>query len=158
VIWGVIGPAQQLATLYKSLLWFFLIGAGLPLLSFLWLRLWPKSWVRFIHWPVFFNGIAYIPPATPYNYATWSAVGFTFAYWIKRSWFNWWAKYNYSLSAGLDLGLALGQLLIFFVTLSPVVQPPNWWGTTGGSVNNADAKLQPLIRLPPGESFGLTTW
>lgn len=158
VIWGVIGPNLQLSTLYRPLLWFFFIGGILPILQWLFLWLRPKSWARQIHWPVFFNSVAYIPPATPYNYGAWSAVGFTFAYWIKRNWFNWWAKYNYSLSAGLDLGLALGQLLIFFITLSPHVTAPVWWGSSGGSTDNADSRAEPLRKLPSGVAFGPSTW
>ncbi|ANB15917.1 oligopeptide transporter OPT1 [Sugiyamaella lignohabitans] len=160
VIWGVIGPRRQFdsGSLYHSTLYFFILGAALPIISWLILKRWPKSSFRYVHWPVFFNGVGYIPPATPYNYATYCVVGYIFGYWIKRNWFNWWAKYNYTLSAGLDLGLALGSLLIFLVMLSPRVHPPNWWGSTGGAFNNADALAMPLKQLGPGEAFGPSTW
>ena len=32
------------------------------------LEKWPNSPVKYLHWPVFFSGTGYIPPATPYNY------------------------------------------------------------------------------------------
>jgi OPT family small oligopeptide transporter len=161
VIWGVIGPQRQFSAgaMYHATLFFFMLGVALPLATWLLLKRYPKSFFRYIHWPVFFNGIGYIPPATPYNYTTYCAVGYIFGYWIKRNWFNWWAKYNYTLSAGLDLGLAIGSLMIFLITLSPKVQAPNWWGTSaGGAFNNADAHGTPLITLQPGQSFGPATW
>lgn len=161
VIWGVIGPQRQFSKgqLYYPMLWMFLVGALLPIISWLWLKKWPRSFMRYIHWPVFFNGVGYIPPATPYSYGTYCVVGYIFGYWIKRRWFNWWAKYNYSLSSGLDIGLALGSLIIFLILLSPRIQPPEWWGSeNGGAFNNADSRGEPLIRLEPGQSFGLKSW
>lgn len=163
VIWGVIGPQRQFSKgqLYYPMLWMFLVGGLLPIFSWLWLKKWPRSFMRYIHWPVFFNGVGYIPPATPYSYGTYCVVGYTFGYWIKRRWFNWWAKYNYSLSSGLDIGLALGSLIIFLIQVSPKVHAPLWWGsssTNGGAFDNADARTEPLIRLEPGEAFGPTSW
>ena len=73
-------------------------------------------------------GLGMIPPATPMNYISWAIVkyhpspelwlisdSFIFNFYIKRSWSGWWTKYNYVLSAGLDIGLAIGTIFIFFV-------------------------------------------
>lgn len=159
VIWGVIGPQRQFGPgeIYRSTLWFFLVGAILPLLTWLFLRKYPRSIVKYIHWPVFFTGTGLIPPATAYTYGTYCAVAYVFGYWMKRKYFGWWAKYNYSLSAGLDLGLALGSLCIFVITLTPKVHAPQWWGTRVIS-STADAKSLPLITLPDGATFGPDTW
>lgn len=159
VIWGVIGPQRQFGPgeIYHSTLYFFLVGATLPLLNWLFLKRYPKSIAKYIHWPVFFTGTGYIPPATPFTYGSYCAVAYIFGYWIKRKYFGWWAKYNYSLSAGLDLGLALGSLCIFVLTLSPHINAPVWWGTT--VVNStADSRAAPLIKLSAGQSFGPSTW
>lgn len=159
VIWGVIGPQRQLSLgqLYNKTLYFFLVGGLLPLLTWLFIKKYPKSPIRHLHWPIFFNGTGLIPPATPYTYGAYCAVGYFFGFFIKRRYFGWWAKYNYTVSAGLDLGLAWATLLIFVITLSPSIQAPNWWGTNVIN-NNADNLNTPLTQLPAGEAFGPTTW
>lgn len=159
VIWGVIGPKRQFGPgeIYHNTIYFFAVGALLPLLNWLFLKRYPKSLAKYIHWPVFFTGTGYIPPATAYTYGTYCSVAYIFGYWIKRKYFGWWAKYNYSLSAGLDLGLALGSLCIFLVTLSPKVQVPAWWGTRV-TQNTADFRAESLQKLGPGQSFGPSIW
>lgn len=159
VIWGVIGPKRQFGfgEIYHNTLWFFLVGAILPLFTWLFLRKYPNSVAKYIHWPVFFTGTGYIPPATAYTYGTYCLVGYIFGYWIKRRYFGWWAKYNYSLSAGLDLGLAIGSLCIFLIMLAPNVDQPDWWGSRIGT-NTADTKGTPLITLKNGKSFGPDKW
>lgn len=159
IVWGVVGPQRVFDKLYRVTLYGFLVGAILPVITWLWVRRRPRSLLRLIHWPVFFNSVGGLPPATLYNYTTYFVVGHVFGYWVKRTWFNWWAKYNYTLSAGLDLGLALGSIIMFFLMLSPHVNPPVWWGQRdGGAFNNADSRQEPFIKLASGETFGPSTW
>lgn len=160
VIWGLVGPGRIFGEgqLYHGLLWMFLVGAALPFFSWLWLKRHPNSRLKFIHWPVFFNGPSQIPPATPYNYASWCVVGYIFNWLIKRRWFNWWAKYNYTLSAGLDVGMAVSAAVIFVSLQLPNINPPSWWGTnifkpTMDIQGNAFQEV-----LKEGESFGMKTW
>lgn len=156
IIWGLIGP-QRHFKIYYSLLSFFAIGAALPLLSWLWLKKWPRSAVRYIHWPVFFSAAGMLPPATPFNYNLWLLVGLIFAYWVRRNWFSWWAKYNYTLSAALDLSVAVGQALILAVIQGRNISAPQWWGTKG-AYDTADARSEPLVSLEPGQWFGPSKW
>ncbi len=160
IIWGVIGPGRMYSPgkQYGGLLWFFLLGALLPIFSWLILLKWPKSSIKYINWPVFFTGTGFVPPATPYNYSTYCIVGFIFGFWIKRKWFSWWSKYNYSLSAGLDLGLAWSSLFIFLCLSLTTTSFPSWWGnsvTTSTMDYNGDA-IQ--VKLPKGEFFGPSSW
>lgn len=159
VIWGVVGPQRYLSSgqLYNKTLYFFLVGALLPIFTWFVLKKYPKSPLRHIHWPVFFTGTGLIPPATPYTYGAYCAVGYVFGYFVKRNYFAWWAKYNYTLSAGLDLGLAWASLIVFIITLSPKVSAPSWWGTNVIQ-NTADARMDPMIQLPEGQAFGPSTW
>ncbi len=160
IIWGAIGPRRQFGEngIYKDLLWFFLIGAILPVFTWLIMLKWPKSWVRYIHWPVFFNGSDMIPPATPFNYGTYGMVGLIFGYYIKRKYFSWWAKYNYTLSAGLDIGLAIGSLIIFLTITLTSTGTPNWWGNNIVD-NTLDTKNTAImIGLKDGEAFGPKSW
>lgn len=158
IIWGAIGPERvfSLGKIYYKLLFWFLLGF-LPVVNWLILKKWPHSWIRWIHWPVFFSGTGYIPPATPYNYATYCLVGIIFSVFVRRKWTHWYFKYNYSLSAGLDIGLAYSSLIIFLCLNLTNAQFPSWWGND--VIQTADTNgTAVLIPLAPGEFFGPSTW
>lgn len=159
IIWGAIGPGRQFShgQIYYGLLFFFIIGAILPVVNWLILKKWPNSPVKWLNWPVFFSGTGYIPPATTYNYSTYCMVGIAFGWYIKKKYFHWWSKYNYSLSAGLDIGLAWSSLIIFFCLSLTNTDFPSWWGTT---VVETPDYLGTAIRatLAPGETFGPSSW
>ncbi|SCU93346.1 LAFA_0F15896g1_1 [Lachancea sp. 'fantastica'] len=159
IIWGVIGPQRMFSAgqIYNKLLYFFILGAGLPVLNWAILRKWPKSLIKYVNWPVFFSGTGLIPPATPYNYGAYCMVGITFGYFIKKRFFHWWTKYNYSLSAGLDISLAWSSLIIFVTLGLTNTEAPSWWGNN--VINTSEYNDEAIQRvLSPGESFGLTTW
>ncbi len=160
IIWGVIGPQRQFSAgqLYNKLMYFFILGAGLPVVNWLVLKKWPNSPIKWLNWPVFFTGTGLIPPATPYNYGAYCFVGLFFNWFVKKKWFAWWSKYNYSLSAGLDIGLAWSSLIIFLCLTYTNTDFPSWWGN---DVVNSTMDTQGTainIILNEGESFGLTSW
>jgi hypothetical protein len=62
------------------------------------------------------------------SFSTWAAVGLTFNYWIRKRWSGWWHTYNYITAAGLDTGLVLSTIIIFFAITLPNVTIPQWWG------------------------------
>lgn len=66
------------------MLWFFLVGALLPIPFYFLARRYPLSFWRFINIPVFFSGVSSIPPATGINYSSWFAVGAIFQYYVRR--------------------------------------------------------------------------
>ena len=104
-----------------------------------------------------------VPPATAINYVPWTIVGFVFNYLIRRRNFNWWTKYNYILSAGLDSGVAISIVVIFFTLQYPkggtigANTIATWWGNTVG-VNTADGASAALQAVPPSCTFGPTSW
>ncbi len=160
IIWGVIGPQRQFSSgqLYHGLMYFFIIGAILPVVNYLILRKWPNSPIKWLNWPVFFSGTGMIPPASPYNYGTYCMIGLTFNWFIKKRWFAWWSKYNYTLSAGLDIGLAWASLLLFFCLTFPNISAPSWWGN---DVVNSTMDTQGTafnLLLGEREYFGLDSW
>jgi len=165
VIWGVIGPARQFSVgqIYQGLNLFFIIGLVVPIIVWALQKRWPGTWLRYINIPVLLNGTGQIPPATAINYVPWAIVGFIFQYVIRRRHFSWWAKYNYVLSAGLDAGLAISTILIFFILQYPKngtigehsIQ--SWWGNSY-PFSTADANGTPLRTLADGQTFGPTTW
>lgn len=160
VIWGLIGPARIFSPgqIYSSLFLFFILGAVTPVVIYLLARRRPKSWLRFLMAPLIFGGAGSIPPATPLNYLSWGIVGFVFQYWIKKKHFGWWSRLNFLTSSGLDLGLALATLVIFFVFTLNEIDPPKWWGNevVTGTVDYKGTAVQ--MRVGAGESFGPTTW
>ena len=163
IIWGVIGPQRMFShgVIYYGLLFFFIVGAVLPVISWLLLKKWPNSAIRWLNWPVFFSGTGYIPPATPYNYGAYCLVGLVFGWFIKRRFFHWWTKYNYSLSAGLDIGLAWSSLIIFLALSLTDTQAPSWWGNNVVSSTieaQGTAFFYTLGQGGKGDSFGPSTW
>ncbi|QRW10201.1 OPT oligopeptide transporter protein [Ceratobasidium sp. AG-Ba] len=165
IIWGVIGPGLQFSKgqIYYGLVYFFLAGAVAPVIPWLIAKRYPTSFAKYINFPVIFNGTGLIPPASAINYVPWAIVGFIFQFIIRRRHFQWWAKYNYVLSAALDSGVAISIVVIFFCLQYPkngtigATNIATWWGNTVYS-NTADSAGTPLRILADGEKFGPSSW
>jgi len=161
IIWGVIGPARIFGAggIYNSMLYFFILGLVCPIVGWLLARRYPKSFWRYISFPVIFGGTGNIPPATVMIYASWGFVGTMFNKVIKGRHPGWWTEYNYITSAALDSGTIICILLIFFALQLPnKVTSPLWWGGFGGGFqNNVDWNATPKIVLTNG-TFGPATW
>ncbi|KAF8649748.1 hypothetical protein AX16_005518 [Volvariella volvacea WC 439] len=160
LIWGGIGPARLFSPgqPYSPLLWFFAIGAILPIPFYFLARRFPLSFWRYVNFPVFFAGVGAIPPGNGINYASWAIVGFIFNYFIRRYHFRWWMRYNYILSAALDAGVAISMVVLFFVLQYPKGGINlDWWGNNVW-INTADAMGIPIKLLPEGETIGPATW
>ncbi|OLL24788.1 Sexual differentiation process protein isp4 [Neolecta irregularis DAH-3] len=159
IIWGVVGPKRLFSygQIYYSQLWFFLLGALLPIPVYFLQKRYPNRWFKYVNTPLFFGGIGMIPPATAINYVSWAAVGFIFNYLIRHKYFQWWSKYNYILSAALDCSLALSTIFLFFCFDMTQINFPSWWGNTVAA-NTADANGTPLDKVPPGGHFGPSSW
>ncbi|PBK68978.1 OPT oligopeptide transporter [Armillaria solidipes] len=159
-IWGGIGPSRVFSpgTSYNSLLWFFLLGALLPIPCYYLARRFPRSSWRYVNIPVFFAGSLAIPPASGMNYASWALIGFIFNFYIRRRYFRWWMRYNYVLSAALDAGTAVAIVLLFLCLQLPKGGIElKWWGNTVWQ-HTADNLGTPLKSLDPGETFGPSSW
>ncbi|EJD54431.1 OPT oligopeptide transporter [Auricularia subglabra TFB-10046 SS5] len=161
IIWGVVGPKLSYSPgqIYYALTFFFLLGAVAPVFGWLWAKRFPRSWARYINFPVVFSGTELLPPALASNYVTWAIVGFLFQYLIRRRRFDWWAKYNYVLSAALDSGVAVATVIIFFALQYPSIRSgvDGWWGNTVHK-RVADWNGTALRTLEKGERFGPETW
>ncbi|KAH9840538.1 OPT oligopeptide transporter protein-domain-containing protein [Rhodofomes roseus] len=160
-IWGVIGPARQFSKgqIYYGLVFFFIVGAVCPLVSYAISLKWPNSIFKYVNFPVIFNGSQWIPPASALNYVPWTIVGFIFNYVIRRRHFSWWTKYNYILSAAMDSGVAIAVLIIYFTLQYPAngtigestIQ--SWWGNTVYK-NTLDANMTTYYKLFGNQTFG----
>ncbi|KAL9939609.1 hypothetical protein V8E36_001426 [Tilletia maclaganii] len=114
IIWGLIGPALNFSAgqEYDQLLWFFLIGAIVPIPTYFLAKRFPRTFLRYLHWPLIFTATGSMPPATGINYSSFVIVGFIFQYYLRRRHFGWWSSYNYVLSAALDSGTGIATVFI----------------------------------------------
>ncbi|KAF7959604.1 hypothetical protein EAE96_001220 [Botrytis aclada] len=141
ITWGLIGSSPIFfapESLYRPLLYYFLIGALLPILTYFLSRAYPRSLFKHLIIPVIFGGLQVIPPASGYNYLYWGL--------------------NYVTSTVLDTGLILCTLLVFFTLELTNARPPQWFGNvdvfeTMDMQGTAVRKV-----LAEGETFGLKTW
>jgi OPT family oligopeptide transporter len=160
VIWGLIGPARMFSPgqIYSGLFFFFLLGAVTPVVIFYAAKKYPNSPLKYLIAPLIFGGSGSIPPATPLNYLSWGAVGYLFQHVIRKRNFAWWSRLNYLTSSGLDLGLALATLVIFFAFTLQRINPPKWWGNeiVRSTMDYKDTAVRRVVG--PGETFGPATW
>jgi hypothetical protein len=157
---GLIGPQRIFSPgqIYSSLFYFFAVGAVTPIIFYFAARKRPRSPIKYLMAPLLFGGAASIPPATPLNYLSWGIVGFIFQKFIRQHYFGWWSRLNYLTSSGLDLGLALSTLFIFFAFTLSNVQAPNWWrnNIVGATMDAQDTAVQ--ATFAPGEHFDPAVW
>ncbi|OCF77585.1 OPT family small oligopeptide transporter [Kwoniella mangroviensis CBS 8886] len=163
VLYGLIGPRRLFGveSLYKHLNWFYLLGAIMPLIKWWMARRWPRVGFQYVCWPVVFSCVSLLPPYLPINFISFCIVGFITQYYVRRHYFNWWSRYNYTLSAALTCGYALCIIVIFFTLQLPKdgkigQNLQNWWGNTI-YLNTLDGKggvASAAIHLKEGEKFG----
>ncbi|TVY83460.1 Sexual differentiation process protein isp4 [Lachnellula suecica] len=160
VIWGLIGPARIFSPgqIYSSLFIFFGVGVVATIAFYFAARKWPSSPIKFLMAPLIFGGASSIPPATPLNYLSWGIVGFIFQKVIRQRYFGWWSRLNYLTSSGLDLGLALSTLFIFFAFTLNGVEAPSWWGNNivSKTLDAQDTAVQAVVA--DGQHFGPAVW
>ncbi len=158
LVWGAIGPARMFGndSIYRPMYWAMLVGALIPIPFWLAARRYPRSWIRYISWPVIFAGVSFIPPASGINYSSWFAVGFIFQYLVRKYNFRWWSKYNFVLAAAMDSGTIISTIVVFFALALPKngSLTINWWGNEVVAKTYDWAGYSYLT--PPEEGFGST--
>ncbi|KAF8272951.1 glutathione transporter [Lactarius quietus] len=160
ILWGGIGPKRIFSAggLYYPFVWFFFVGAILPVPFYFLARRYPRSFWRYVHIPVLLIGVDSVPPLTGLNFTSWFMAGFVFQWYMRRYHFRWWMRYNYLLSTGLDFGLLFGIFVIFFAVQLPKGGIElNWWGNTVWQ-RTADAQMLALKSVAPGQIFGPSSW
>ncbi|KAJ5957236.1 hypothetical protein N7501_011515 [Penicillium viridicatum] len=160
IVWGVIGPQRMFGpgAMYAQIQWFWLIGALLPVVFYVLIRVFPRSKLRFLNAPVMLGAMAWLPPATPLSFSSWVIFGLIFNYWIRRRWGGWWHTYNYITAAGLDSGLILSTIVIFFAIILPNVSIPQWWGNTAPYETMDSLYTAVRKTVADGETFGPKKW
>ncbi|KAJ5618238.1 hypothetical protein N7528_006881 [Penicillium herquei] len=157
LIWGAIGPRRFFSNHigYSALLYFFIIGAVLPIPVYYLSRRYPNSLWKKVHIPLFLGGLNYLPPATGMNYGSWAMVGLIFGYLIRKRAFAWWSKYNFVLSSALDSSVGVAGVLIFLtVFFTGASKHFSWWGTEVYK-NTCDYDSCAYLPIPEGGKFGV---
>ncbi|KAJ7775950.1 OPT-domain-containing protein [Mycena maculata] len=146
VIWGILGPKRMFGPggIYNSLLWFFLIGAIVPIPVYF-LRKKSKIFESF-HFPMILAGGLIWAPYTMAN--IWPAVpiGFLVNVIIKKRYIAWWGKYAYVTTTAFSAAVAIGGIVIFFALDWPGVEI-NWSGNTRPFAG-CDAEGCPRLPIP----------
>ncbi|RYP41732.1 hypothetical protein DL767_000748 [Monosporascus sp. MG133] len=160
IIWGVIGPRRMFGpgSIYEHFNYFWLVGALFPLLLWVLVRKLRLGFARHFSAPIMLGAMAWLPPATPLSFWTWGLVGLVFNYCIRRRFAGWWRTYNYVTAAGLDAGLVLSTIVVFFAIMLPGVEIPQWWGNVD-VFNTLDATRQAMLKtVAEGDTFGPASW
>lgn len=143
---------------YYSLFLFFPLGIAVPIVLYYLAKRFPSTPLKHLMAPLIFGGPGMIPPATPLNYLAWGGVGYLFQHVIRSRYFAWWKRLNFLTSSGLDLGLALSTLVIFFAFTMSKVGAPSWWGNDVVT-STLDFKGEAILRkVGEGEIFGPEKW
>ncbi|KAF2175242.1 OPT family small oligopeptide transporter [Zopfia rhizophila CBS 207.26] len=160
ITWGVIGPHRMFGpgSVYAAIHWYWLIGACLPLIFYLLIRLAPKSPTRYLNAPVMLGAMGWLPPATPLSFSSWAIIGLVFNFWIMKRWHGWWHNYNYITAAGLDSGLILSTIVVFFAITLPNVKVPQWWGNIKPFETMDYLNIAMRKTVSEGETFGPKSW
>ncbi|KAK5805807.1 hypothetical protein VI817_000065 [Penicillium citrinum] len=152
LIWGAVGPGRLFSPgqIYGNVLWFFLVGPIVVIITYLLGRRWKR--VNYLSWPVAFGAMSLVPPATGVSFSSWWVINIIFNGLLRRRKPAWWSKYNYVLSAGLDCGVAVATVIIFFCITLPAGSL-NWWGNTVYT-HTADGQGTPYKSIPSRGYFG----
>ncbi|KAK9448443.1 OPT oligopeptide transporter protein-domain-containing protein [Limtongia smithiae] len=156
---GVIGPKRTFDTLYPSLKYAFIIGAGLAPICFLLRKYFPK-YFYYCQPVLILAGIARWGSSYNISYYTPGMIAsFFFMYYIRSRYTMWWAKYNYILSSALTAGTAFCGILVF-VALQYHAKTLTWWGNSVATAGVDGALVATVFDVPEVGYFGVAngTW
>ncbi|GJN75641.1 hypothetical protein PLIIFM63780_009148 [Purpureocillium lilacinum] len=173
LMWGLLGSDRMFGHLYPILKWCFLIGALIALVFLVGQNYGPKylpqvkeklrrslrpntfakldktlfPFVASLLWlnPILvIQGVQHWAPSNMSYKTPGFILSYIFMYWMPRRRLAWWSKYNYTLSAALQVGVAVCALVMFFaVSYHP--KTLKWWGNT---VSGAGMDGKQIGRLP----------
>ncbi|CAF3574204.1 unnamed protein product [Rotaria sordida] len=131
IIFGVTGSFIW-SSQYSSMLYGFLIGTILPILSWLLWKIFPHiKWLALINFPIFLMATTNFPPAPAAEFPSWFLIGFIFNFILYRYAHNWWEKYAYIFSIAMSCGVAICSFIIFLAFQLNHTDFPQWWGLGG---------------------------
>ncbi|ORX68030.1 oligopeptide transporter [Linderina pennispora] len=128
VIWGLVGPGRMFGgdSPYHTALYLFILGVLIPIPFWYLYKRYPNSIWKHVHIPVIMSISGSMPPMPTGTLVNWFiGACFLVALWQKLYRVAW-QRYAFATSAGLDSGLAISGIVIFFAFQNVVV--PAYWG------------------------------
>lgn len=120
--------------MYSPLPYGFLLGALFPIVIYALHRALPRLQLHLVNCTIFFSAMSTFYGNISTGYVSSIIGGFVVMYWAYRRHYEFWARYNYILSAAFDSGFNLNLLCIFvFFGAWKVIEMPNWWGNDARS-------------------------
>lgn len=157
LVWGLFGDHIFAAGgRYSFILWFFLVGAVVALGVIALKKFYPQNKVvQCLNPTLLVSGAGKIPTSTGLQYGSWFAVILGFNYFIHKYKNAWWRKYNLVTAVGLDCGVAIAGILVFFcITYTGAGDHYSWWATnvvnTGCDANACAYLPKKTIKHPSG--------
>ncbi|RDW24556.1 OPT oligopeptide transporter protein-domain-containing protein [Yarrowia lipolytica] len=169
VIWGVIGPKRIFDHQYPVLKWMFLLGAGVGLLFWAFqyglpmvlVKRYPASIKKILRYQRIVTKAhplilcSAMLSWAPYNLSYMTGgfyLAILFNWYLKTRYLEWWRKYAYVFSSGMDTGVALSAIVIFFA-VEYNDYGLSWWGNNVSSAG-VDGQGIPIPPLPDVGYFG----
>ncbi|CAF1178578.1 unnamed protein product [Rotaria sordida] len=110
----------------RDLLWAFILGAFIPIPSWILSRFKRFHWLNKLHWPLIFVTIGWMPSIVPAGALfTWLAIGLIVYFSFGK--YSWRQRHVYLVSAGLDLGLNITIIIVSTALKNKSVYFPQWW-------------------------------
>ncbi|EJD47639.1 OPT oligopeptide transporter [Auricularia subglabra TFB-10046 SS5] len=153
VLWGTLGPKRMfgVGAIYSALVWFFLIGAALPVIFYFLSRRY--KFLKSVHLPAVMTGGLIWAPYSLANVWPVVPVAWLFNVYIKRRYLAWWSKYNYITTSAFSCAIAIVGIVMFFALQYHGIDLI-WAGNNKPFEDNCDALRCPLKKLAEGEHFG----
>jgi len=129
LIWGAVAPARLFGPLtpYRPLLWFFLVGALLPIPFWLLHRKYPRQKWHLVNIPIMALG-AGAAGSQGSNWILSALVVSIFAQgFVKVRYADWFSSHMYLLSAALDSAAMFAAIGLFLAFGVHGILFPNWW-------------------------------
>ena len=139
IIWGAVGPQRFFSGRYSTLYYGFALGVLIPFVPWLLHKRMERLKRTILRESVFSKTVvpiilhgAIAPPATPTNVRLYLIqiilsgliCAFLSQKWARENRPEWFAKFNYVLSAALDAGSSINALTVFLMSITLF----RWWG------------------------------
>jgi OPT family oligopeptide transporter len=112
-LWGALSPIRFFGwdTPYWTLFLFFILGALLPVLFYFLMKRFPSAGFHYVNWPIIFQAVSSVSSGNANAIVSTALVAIGTQYLIRKYNRRWYDRYNYIVSAGLDLVVAFIALL-----------------------------------------------
>ena len=136
IAWGAL--AKDLFVIggrYQWVVIAFLIGFILPLPQYVLYKYYPKCFLNNINIPLLCAYLGYLHIGINSSVTVYFIIALATQYYIRKYYPDWYMKYNYILSAGLDGGTQICVFVLSFAVFGsagPEVSFPPYWGNNFG--------------------------